>query len=167
MVSVSGFLRRAVLACVLVIVPVAGASGTDPKDVTGLWLSSKKKVLVDLYPCAGEAICGKIVWLAKPFKNGELRRDEDNPDPAMRDRAWCGIEIIQGLKPDGGETWRDGTFYFPKWGQTFDLDIERKSESKLEMRAYLGVPVLGRTEVWTRPAPDHETGCVPDPNSKG
>ena len=167
LVSVSKFTRRVVLACVLATLPAAGASGTDPKAVTGLWLSSKKKVLVDIYPCEAKALCGKIVWLAKPYKNGKLRLDDDNPDPALRDRGWCGFEIIQGLKPDGRKSWRNGKFYFPKWGQTFDLDIERKSDSSLEMRAYLGVPVLGRSEIWTRPAPDHETGCVSEPQPKG
>jgi len=167
LVSCRKLLQQAVLACVLAILPVAGASDTNPKAVTGLWLSSKKKVLVDIYPCAADALCGKIVWLAKPYKNGELRRDDDNPDPALRDRGWCGIEIIRGLKPDGGKSWRNGKFYFPKWGQTFDLDIEHKTESSLEMRAYIGVPVLGRSETWTRPAPDHVTGCVAEPEAKG
>lgn len=131
--------------------------------MAGFWLSSKEKVLIELYPC-GEQLCGDIVWLAKPYrKSGEFKRDARNPDPALRDRGWCGITVISGLDDKGQNTWKNGKFYNPKMGRSFDLDIERKSDEAIEIRAYLGIPLLGKTEIWTRPEPGQEVGCVNEP----
>jgi uncharacterized protein (DUF2147 family) len=144
--------------------PVFAQTATpDPSGVLGLWLSEKQKVLVDIYRCEDE-LCGKIVWLAKPFhKTGYFKRDSKNPDPKLRDRGWCGIEVIRGLKPENDSTWRNGDFYFPKEGKTFDIDIEKKSDDQLKFRAYLGLRFLGKSEIWTRPEPSHKIGCVAAP----
>jgi uncharacterized protein (DUF2147 family) len=143
----------------------ANAAKSDDSDVLGLWLSEKKKVVVDIYACENR-LCGKIVWLAKPYyKSGDLKRDSNNPNPALRERGWCGIEVIRGLKPKSDGAWESGDFYFPKEGQTFDIDIEKKADDELEIRAYLGLRLLGKSEVWTRPEPDHPVGCVAAPAS--
>lgn len=158
--------RLALIAAALAALaaPVfAQAAAPDPSGVLGLWLSEKKKVLVDIYPCDDE-LCGKIVWLAKPFhKTGYFKRDSKNPNPKLRDRGWCGIEVIQGLKSKGDSTWRNGDFYFPKEGKTFDIDFEKKSDEELKIRVYLGLRLLGKSEIWTRPEPNHQIGCVAAP----
>lgn len=165
MSSLRRTLRNQVLALVALVVAGAGAgaASTDPTGVAGLWLSSKEKVVIELYSC-GDELCGDIVWLAKPFrKSGEFKRDEKNPDPALRNRGWCGIQVINGLEQNGQDGWKNGKFYYPKMGRSFDVDIERKSNEAIEIRAYLGVPLLGKTEVWTRAEPGQEVGCVPEP----
>jgi len=163
----AGPLRRlAPLAVALGIfaAPVfAQAAEPDPSGVLGLWLSEKKKVLVDIYRCEDE-LCGKIVWLAKPYyKSGDFKRDRKNPDPALRDRGWCGIEVIQGLKAKGGDSWENGEFYFPKEGRTFDIDIEGRADADLKIWVYLGLRLLGKSEIWTRPEPGQTVGCVDAP----
>ena len=160
-------LRHPVLAILAIIAACSGAgagvAATDPSGVTGLWLSAKEKVVIELYPC-GDELCGDIVWLAKPFrKSGEFKRDKKNPDPSLRDRGWCGIQVINGLEANGKDGWENGKFYYPKMGRSFDLDIELKSDDAIEIRAYLGIPLLGKAETWTRAEPDQEVGCVPEP----
>jgi uncharacterized protein (DUF2147 family) len=138
------------------------AAETDPSAVTGVWLSEKGKVAVEIYPCA-DKLCGKIVWLAKPYRrDGKVKRDDRNPEPALQNRPYCGIEVIQNLKPKKNGTWESGRVYVPKQGETFDLDIELNKKGELELRAYLGIRLLGKSETWIRPEPGRTLECVPE-----
>jgi uncharacterized protein (DUF2147 family) len=154
------------MALALVIAPTfVRAAEPDPSDLLGYWLSDLEKLVVEIYRC-NENLCGKIVWYAKPYrKNGEFKRDKRNPDPALRDRGWCGIEVITGLKPKRNGFWENGRFYYPKKGKSYDIDIKLKGKDRLELRAYLGIRLFGTSKIWTRPGPDHALGCVPAPES--
>jgi uncharacterized protein (DUF2147 family) len=158
----------ALLAMALAVIATptsASASEPDPSAILGYWLSDLKKVVVEIYHCE-ENLCGKIVWLAKPYrKSGEFKRDDRNPDPALRDRGWCGIEVITGLKQKRDDFWRNGRFYYPKKGTTYDVDIELNGDDQLELRAYLGIRLLGTSKIWTRPEPDQTLACVLAPES--
>lgn len=128
--------------------------------ILGHWLSEKEKLIVEFYPCDDE-ICGRIAWLANTHRDGELRRDVKNPDPALRQRPWCGIQVIRGLEPEGDGKWDGGRVYDPKRGETYKLAAEIKGEERLKLRAYVGIKLIGKTETWTRPAPDQEIACAP------
>lgn len=151
------------LALAFLLIPAAAmaapAQSPEESSILGYWLSEKEKLIVELYPC-GEEVCGRIAWMAKPYKHGELRRDVKNPDPALRDRPYCGIEVIRGLEPDGDGVWQSGKVYDPKRGDTYSLEARRDGPESLKMRAYIGIKLFGKTEIWTRPAPDHEIGCI-------
>jgi len=156
------FLLAATIA--IVSAPIfAPASEPDPSGVLGFWMDPPKKLAVEIYPC-GEQLCAKIVWLGKKYlKNGDYRRDRKNPDPALRQRSWCGIEVITGLKLKRDDYWKNGRFYYPKKGRTYDVDIKLKDDDRLELRAYLGIRLLGKSETWLRPEPDRILACVPTP----
>lgn len=149
---------RTLIAAVLLLAPGPGAASAD--DVTGLWLTEKKGIIVDLYECGG-GLCGRTVWLKKMFnKDGSPRLDVNNPDEALHDRHWCGMEVITNVRPDGAGKWDDGEVYDPKTGQTFDFEIKKKGDG-LKVRGYLGLKMLGKTENWTRTDADGVTLCTP------
>ncbi len=169
--AVRSRLRSLALLALAFAVIAAPASATDPDPdpdsvaILGYWLSDLKKVVVEIYSCEDE-LCGRIVWLAKPYRSsGELKRDKKNPDPALRDRGWCGIEVITGLKPARDGFWRRGRFYYPKKGRSFDIDIELKKGDRLELRVYLAIRLLGTSKIWTRPEPGQTLDCAPAPES--
>lgn len=144
-------LAAAGMAALLLAAP-AGAA-----EIEGRWLTGKREVAVTFFPC-GEAMCGRIDWLAKPrYRGGEVKRDQHNPDPALRDRPWCGITVITGLRRNGDGDWVDGTFYYPKDGDNYDLEVEPRGEG-LRVHAFLGVRFLGKSEDWIR-APADLPGC--------
>lgn len=138
----------------------APAGNPDKPGLLGHWLSPKERLIVEFYPCGSE-VCGRIAWLENTHRDGKLRRDRKNPDPALRDRPWCGIDVVWDLEPDGDGRWEGGKVYDPKRGQNFSLEATLEGEDRLKLRAYLGLKFLGKTEVWTRPDPDQEIGCVP------
>lgn len=138
------FASIALLACAIRVPAMAAAS-----DVTGLWLTGKGKAGVELFAC-GQELCGRIAWLADPTDaDGGPKLDRLNPDPALRGRPWCGMTVITGLEPAGDEAWQGGRFYYPKHGRDYGLKLARDGD-RLEVRAYAGLELLGRTEHWTR-----------------
>ena len=142
---------RVFLAALLLAVaaPLADAFAAPPE---GYWLTEKKGVMVRIYDCDG-ALCGQTVWLKKMnHSDGAPRLDAKNPDPALRDRHWCGITAITGLKQDGEGEWSGGEVYDPKTGETFDFKLETVGE-RVKVRGFLGVPLLGKSETWTKADP--------------
>ncbi len=131
---------RLFLATLLIAaLPAASELLAGEHKPTGLWLTEKKGLIVDLYECGEGRLCGRTVWMKKMVgKDGAPRLDVKNPDPALRERHWCGIEVITG--------------------QTFDFELNPAGE-RLEARGYLGVPLLGKTEVWTRVGAEERDFC--------
>ena len=139
---------RAFLAA-LALAAFAPLADARAADLEGYWLTEKKGVIVKLYECDG-ALCGQTVWMKKmSHKDGSPRLDAKNPDPALRGRHWCGVTAITGLKPKGEGEWSGGEVYDPKTGETFDFDL-RAQGAKVKVRGYLGLPLLGKSEIWTR-----------------
>ena len=144
---------------------LARASEPDPSGVLGNWMAESEKIAIDIYRCEDE-LCGKVIWIVKPYgKDGKFKRDKRNPDPSLRHRPYCGIEVIRGLNGKDDHQWRGGKFYYIKKGTTYDLDIALKDEDRLEIRGYLGIRLFGKTEIWTRPDPGTELACAPDPDN--
>ncbi len=167
--AVRGPLRGLVLsAAVFAVIAapfLAKASEPDPSALLGNWMAESEKIAIELYRCE-EYLCGKIIWVIKPYRNnGEFKRDKHNPDPALRQRGYCGIEVVRGLRGKNDQVWRGGKFYDPKKGNTYDLDIALRNDGQLELRGYIGFRLFGKSEVWDRPDPDQTLACVPTPQS--
>lgn len=127
--------------------PAAAAGEIDP---TGVWLMEKKKVAIKIYQC-DDGLCGRIVWLKQPLdRRGRPKRDKRNPDAAARNRPLCGIEVLRGLTPAGQDRWDGGTIYNPKDGKTYAASLRAAAADTLEVRGYVGFPLLGKTRTLTR-----------------
>ncbi|MFT6809134.1 MAG: hypothetical protein ACJA01_002366 [Saprospiraceae bacterium] len=49
-----------------------------------------------------------------------------------------------------GANWSGGKVLDPKNGKTYKCKIELDGNNELKMRGYVGIPALGRTQVWER-----------------
>lgn len=137
-----------VLAITFSVLP-ALAAATDPAH--GRWMTENKRAVVSIAPC-GAQTCGHIMWVANPYdSNGDPKLDA-NGDP------FCGLQLIGELQRSEKGIWDDGWIYNPRSGETYSVEIELLSESDLKVRGYLGLPLLGRSQVWTR-APADLTDC--------
>jgi len=160
-----GAVVMAVIFAMIAAAFPARASDTDPSGLLGNWMAKSEKIAIELYRCE-EYLCGKIIWVIKPYRNnGEFKRDRRNPDPALRRRGYCGIEVVRGLRGKNDRVWRGGKIYDPKRGNTYDLDIALRDDGRLELRGYIGIRLFGKSEIWTRPEPDLTLACVPTPES--
>jgi len=157
--------RRLLIGCLAAAPVVAVAERASLDQVLGPWLTEKEGAVIELYECGVEGekeVCGRIAWLREPYRDGgELKRDPENPDPALRDRPMCGMQVVTGLKRRDENTWTFGRVYNPKDGRRYSAYIDWKAPGELHIRAYVGIPLIGKSETWTRPG-DIATGC-PEP----
>lgn len=127
----------------------------DPDALLGTWLT-KKGDKVEIYRC-GDHYCGKVLdivekrYAGKDPMVGQVKVDRENPDQAKRSRPIIGLEIMTGFTyhaQDG--SWQGGTIYDPENGKTYKCRIV-EIDGQLKVRGYIGIPTLGRTEIWKRP----------------
>jgi uncharacterized protein (DUF2147 family) len=117
----------------------------------GVWLIDSK-VAVQIFDCSN-LLCGRILWLQTPRDpQGQLDRDKNNPDPALRQRRLCGLTIFWGLHPEGSDRWGGGRFYNPDDGKTYNVSAELRSADLIVARIYLGIPLFGQTKFLHRVA---------------
>jgi uncharacterized protein (DUF2147 family) len=115
----------------------------------GVWLMDAR-VAVQIYSCAG-LLCGRLLWLQIPRDpQGQLDRDKNNPNPALRQRRLCGLTILWDLRPAGPQRWGGGWFYNPENGKTYNVSAQLTSADVLVARIYRGIPLFGETKILAR-----------------
>ncbi|MHB1178323.1 MAG: DUF2147 domain-containing protein, partial [Daejeonella sp.] len=65
-------------------------------------------------------------------------------------RALIGIEMLKGFSYVEEGVWEGGTIYDPKTGKTYSCKISLMNKDKINVRGYVGISLLGRTEIWSR-----------------
>ena len=138
------------------LLAAATAFGAGPSDILGIWKTEMDESTEEVFRC-GEKLCGKIVWLKNPVytdsRDGEIGTpviDRHNPEPAFRRRPVLGLLIMEGFTELSANNWGNGTCYDPKSGNTYRGKIHMAGPGRLELRGYIGIPLFGRTSVWTR-----------------
>jgi uncharacterized protein (DUF2147 family) len=62
-----------------------------------------------------------------------------------------GMTIMWGVKKDGDNEWSGGQILDPGKGKTYKVKLTLKDDGqKLDVRGYVGMPMLGRTQTWIR-----------------
>jgi GAF domain-containing protein len=120
--------------CGVLLLVALGAQtrAAEPEAVYGLWVGEES--VVEISP-AGESLSMAVIALADPHylpeeeagPSGAIRRDDNNPEPALQDRPVLGLELLSDYRFDG-----------KRWSG--------RAGERLEIRGYIGVPMLGRTQ---------------------
>jgi uncharacterized protein (DUF2147 family) len=138
------------LAFVMVCGGAAASTDSQAPTPVGVWLHANKRIELEIAPC-GKLLCGKLIWFARP--NDALGRpleDVKNPDPSLRNRPLLGLPVLSGLTPAGHGEWNEGEIYNPDDGKSYQALASVEGDGTLHTRAYVVLPVLGKTLVWTR-----------------
>jgi len=151
-------MRRLLLATALALF-VTPASA-QPSGVMGTWLVASGAAQVRIAPCPDAAsgpLCGVVVALTNPKgPDGkavapEAVVDSRNEDPALRSRKVIGMPLIWGFKATSDRnTFEGGRIYNGENGKTYSANISLQPDGKLRLRGYVGSPMLGETQLWTR-----------------
>lgn len=129
----------------ILLLAATGDANAQTKPIEGNWRSPSGSI-VRVYEC-GDAVCLKIMQVEKSAPGTE---DANNPDPKLRSRSLCGLEIGSGFKPeDGGKKADRGALYDPKSGKTYSGVISAEGDL-LRLRGYVGLKMFGRSEEWNR-----------------
>lgn len=118
-------------------------------QIEGKWKTiddetKQAKSIVEIFKKSDGKYYGKVSQLLiKPADpNCTACKDDRKGKPIV------GLEIIRGLKKDGDE-FTGGTITDPKTGKSYKCTIT-KSGDKLNVRGYVGVSLLGRTQTWEK-----------------
>jgi uncharacterized protein (DUF2147 family) len=142
-------MRWAIMSAASLLWVLAAASAAPP-TIQGYWLTANKKGVVEIFPC-GERVCGKLAWFRlDPGDPNPEARDIKNPDPARRHEPLCGLVFIHEFKSTEPNTWEDGNIYDPESGNTYHGEMRLQADGTLRLRGYIGISLIGRSEVWTR-----------------
>ena len=131
---------------------IAPAFAADDSPV-GLWkniddATGKPKALIRITESNG-ALQGKIEQLFRaPAEDQNPKCDKC--EGARKDQPIIGMEILSGLKKDGDE-YAGGEILDPNNGKVYKSKLHlTDAGKKLSVRGYIGMPMLGRSQVWVR-----------------
>jgi uncharacterized protein (DUF2147 family) len=148
----------------LVLVALLGAltstASAQTPSVMGTWLTASGIAQVRIGPCPDPAngpICGLVAGLINPkgpdgnAVSPDMATDYRNPDPALRTRKVIGMPLIWGFKKTADpNAFEDGHIYNGENGKTYNANISLQPDGKLRLRGYVGTPMFGETQLWTR-----------------
>lgn len=133
------------------------ASVYNADSIVGLWEVEEGDGHIRIYPCA-DKYCGSIAWLKesvypsddKGKMPGKQLVDRENPKKELRGRPLVGLRMMEGYAFQGSNLWDEGKIYNTENGKTYSSRISMKSPDRLELRGYIGIPLLGGSTVWKR-----------------
>jgi uncharacterized protein (DUF2147 family) len=119
--------------------------------LVGIWAPSNGKARVKVEKI-GNKYYGKIVWLREPIDPVTQipKVDKNNPDASMQNVPLKGYRLLKDFIYSGKNEWTEGTIYDPENGSTYSCLITMKDNNTLDIRGYIGLKALGRTDVWKR-----------------
>ena len=129
------------------------AAWADDASPAGLWkniddASGKPRALVRITESNG-TLQGKIEKVF-PAPGESPNPKCDKCEGANKDAPIVGLVILSGLKKDG-EDYAGGQILDPDNGKLYSSKVRlADGGKKLNVRGYLGVPMLGRSQVWLR-----------------
>lgn len=123
----------------------------DGDQIVGVWKNGEGTGMIKIYANEGK-YQGKIVWLKEPIdpSTGKEKLDKNHPDESVHNRPIIGLINTWGFEYTGDNIWENGKIYDPKNGNTYNCTIKMKNNNTLEVRGYIGISLIGRTDTWTR-----------------
>jgi uncharacterized protein (DUF2147 family) len=124
---------------------------TESDRLLGVWEPSNGKARVKIEKI-GNKYYGKIVWLKEPNDpaTNQPKVDSKNQDASMRTVPLKGYRMLKDFTYSGNSQWENGTIYDPENGSTYKCIIKMTDANTLDIRGYIGIEALGRTDVWKR-----------------
>jgi uncharacterized protein (DUF2147 family) len=154
---------RTVLLSFLAVFFAGGIStaGAQPQDVSplGLWLTENGRSVVNVTPCKADTskVCGRIHWIIE----GGMQFDTANPDPAQHTAPMCGLQIMWGFHQNDAMNWIDGNIYKADEGDSYSATLQMLPSGKMLVRGYVGMPLFGKSQTWTRVTGVEHPRCKP------
>lgn len=136
------------LSCLLPLTAVA-----QQASPVGRWRSiddatGKPKAVIEIVDAGNGTLSARIV---------QVLDTKDGPNPLCtacegkrRNQPIVGMHIAWGLKPQG-KAWGGGRILDPENGKEYAVKMTPiVAGRKLEVRGFIGMALLGRTQVWVR-----------------
>ncbi|MCC4619795.1 DUF2147 domain-containing protein [Xanthomonas cassavae CFBP 4642] len=147
---------RKTFKTLMLALPLAAASllAQAADSPVGRWKTiddetGKPKSVVQIEQLGNGTLSGKVVDILQ--SNHGPNPICDKCDGALKGKPIKGMTILWGLKPDGTAVWSGGSVLDPAKGKTYKAKVTlTDGGKKLQMRGYVGIEALGRTQTWIR-----------------
>jgi len=141
-------MRKFQLFMLLFVAVSFNAIAQNKDTIVGKWLNASGEGQIEVYK-KGDKYYGKLAWLKEPNLNGKPKMDSKNPTASLQSRPLLNLEILKDFVFEDGK-WTDGTIYDPKSGKTYSCNISLKGNDVMNVRGYIGISLLGRSEAFKR-----------------
>jgi uncharacterized protein (DUF2147 family) len=146
-------LRSSLFAAAIATLLALPCAWADDASPVGLWkniddVSGKPKALIRISDNKGE-LEGKIEKLFRPV--GEDQNPKcDKCEGVNKDQPVLGMVFMSGLKKSGAD-YAGGQILDPDNGKVYQAKATLvEGGKKLNVRGFIGIPMLGRSQVWLR-----------------
>jgi len=145
------FLQAAAGAALVLLTGLAKAQATP----VGTWKtiddeSKKEKSLIRISE-AGGVLTGKLEKLLDPATPPDAVCKECTDE--RKDKPIVGMTLIRGVRQNDADkaVWEGGDILDPNNGKVYRVRLKPiDGGARLEVRGYIGTPILGRTQTWIR-----------------
>jgi uncharacterized protein (DUF2147 family) len=139
--------------CVWLLALLAGSAMAQATP-SGLWKTiddetKAEKSFVRISDSGG-VYTGKVEKLVDPSKQDAKCSDCSDE---RKDKPIVGMTILRDIKPDPDDrgSWVGGDILDPNNGKVYKVRLKlADAGKKLDVRGYIGTPLLGRTQTWLR-----------------
>jgi len=146
-------LRHAALGLALVL--ASGLAAAQADSPAGLWKTvddntKKEKSLVRIVESGG-VFTGKVEKVIDPDSPKDATCKDCTDE--RKDKPVVGMTIIRNMKPSAGDknVFEGGDILDPNNGKVYSAKLTLvEGGKKLDVRGYIGMPMLGRTQTWQR-----------------
>ncbi|WP_410880408.1 DUF2147 domain-containing protein [Myroides sp. DW712] len=137
-------------AILILLFVLGGWCTTQAQSIVGKWKTfddqtGDAKSIVEISEKGGK-YQGKVIEILNPAKKDskcEKCPGEDKGKPIE------GLTIIKNLTKKG-EEYTGGSIIDPQSGKEYKCSIKTNGKTKLEVRGYVGISLIGRTQTWTK-----------------
>ncbi|MGL6070562.1 DUF2147 domain-containing protein [Craterilacuibacter sp.] len=141
----NGMVKKSALVLLASLVSASALAA----GVAGTWKTiddetKQPKALVQISESATGELSGKIVKL---FNKPDAVCDAC--EGANKGKPVVGMNMLWGLKKEGNG-WDGGKILDPKTGKIYSAKMKLTADNKLEVRGFIGMALLGRTQTWVR-----------------
>ena len=146
-----------VLPLAITLIMASPAAAQKPDAIGGTWWNEEKDAQIEVSPCEGK-FCGKIIMLKEPNypaddpkgMAGKPKVDRENPEASQRESPILGMNLVWGFTHSGENLWEGGFIYNPRDGKTYKCKMTLENPDQLKVRGFIGISLIGKTNVWTR-----------------
>lgn len=117
-----------------------------PTPHAGRWVTESGNLEVEIAPC-GDALCGTVVRVIANRSMGVPGSDMDPVDK----RPALGMKILTDLQPAGDNVLK-GAIYNRENAKTYSVLLTMDGVQQMFVKAYVGLPLFGKTQLWRRAA---------------
>lgn len=123
----------------------------NPDAILGFWKTGEGNAVVQIYK-QGDKYFGKIATIKEPNDpaTGKPKLDIKNNNKQLQTRPLLGLVNLRDFKFIRQNLWKEGNIYDPKTGNDYSCKITMIDNNTIEVRGYMGISLIGRTDTWKR-----------------